>query len=58
MQDGYAAFSYSKSHLPEVIKYIHNQETHHQKESFTDEYKKMLEKFEVHYDERYIFHEL
>jgi putative transposase len=57
-QEGYGAFSYSKSHLAKVINYITNQETHHAKKTFLEEYKEMLEKFEVEYDERYIFKEL
>ena len=54
-QEGYGAFSYSKSHVSNVIKYIKNQEEHHKKESFQEEYLKYLEKFEIPYDERYIF---
>lgn len=56
-QEGYGAFSYSKSHVDEVIRYIRNQELHHHKETFLDEYKRMLKLFEVEYDERYIFKE-
>lgn len=55
-QEGYGAFSYSKSHVPAVIEYIHNQESHHQRRSFMEEYKEFLERFEVPYEERYIFH--
>jgi len=54
-QQGYGAFSYSKSQASRVIAYIQNQEVHHRKITFLDEYKKFLEKFEVDYDERYIF---
>ena len=57
-QEGYGAFSYSKSHLPDVIKYIQNQELHHQKKSFIKEYKDLLDKFEIPYDDRYIFKEV
>lgn len=57
-QEGYGAFSYSRSHLPDVIKYIQNQELHHQKQSFIEEYKEFLDKFEIAYDERYIFKEV
>jgi len=57
-QEGFGAFSYSKSHLPDVIRYIQNQEVHHQKETFLDEYRKMLNAFEIEWDERYIFKEL
>ncbi len=44
--------------FPIVIHYIQNQEIHHQKESFLDEYRKMLKLFDVEYDEQYIFKEL
>ena len=56
-QEGYGAFSYSKSHVQDVIRYIQNQEIHHQKESFLDEYTKILKAFEIEYDEQYIFKE-
>jgi REP element-mobilizing transposase RayT len=54
-QQGYGAFSYSKSQISCVIKYIENQETHHKKRIFTEEYKKILNDFGLKYDERYIF---
>ena len=54
-QEGFGAFSYSKSHLDNVINYILSQPVHHQKMSFKDEYLAFLEKFEVEYDERYLF---
>ena len=57
-QEGYGAFSYSKSHVSNVIKYIKNQEEHHKKESFRDEYLKFLNSFEVEYDERFILRDL
>ncbi|WP_396212901.1 IS200/IS605 family transposase [Flavobacterium sp.] len=57
-QEGYGAFSYSKSHVNNVIRYIQNQENHHKKESFREEYLKFLKVFEIEYDERYIFNEL
>jgi len=56
-QEGYGAFSYSKSHLPDVIRYIQQQEEHHKKKTFLDEYKAFLNAFEIEYDERYIFKE-
>ena len=56
-QEGFGAFSYSKTHVDRVIRYIQNQEAHHQKEAFLDEYRKMLKAFEIGYDERYIFKE-
>ena len=57
-QVGYGAFSYSKSHLPQVIRYIHNQEKHHEKKSFREEYLDILKKNEVEYDERYVFNDV
>ncbi len=54
-QEGYGAFSYSKSQIDTVIKYILNQEAHHKKKSFKDEYLEFLKKFDVEYDERYLF---
>lgn len=54
-QEGYGAFSYSKSHVSSVIKYIQNQEIHHRRISFLDEYIKMLDDFGVDYNERYLF---
>src|SRR5258706_15439285 len=56
-QEGYGAFSYSKSHVPDVIRYIQNQEAHHRKEKFLDEYRKLLKAFEIEYDDQYIFKE-
>ena len=56
-QEGYGAFSYSKSHTDAVVKYILNQEAHHRKKSFLEEYKEMLKKFEVDFDQQYIFTE-
>ncbi|WP_009036503.1 IS200/IS605 family transposase [Indibacter alkaliphilus] len=54
-QNGYSAFSYSKSHLGVVTKYIQNQKEHHRKKTFLEEYQMILEKFKIPYDERYIF---
>jgi len=56
-QEGFGAFSYSKSHVPNVIRYIQNQEIHHRKETFLDEYRRMLKVFEIEYDDQYIFRE-
>jgi putative transposase len=56
-QEGYGAFSYSHSHIDRVIKYIDNQEEHHQNRTFLDEYKDFLCKFEIDYQEAYIFKE-
>ncbi len=54
-QEGFGAFSYSKSQLPKVIQYIQNQRQHHAKRSFTDEYQLLLEHFGVEYDAKYVF---
>jgi len=56
-QEGYGAFSYSKSQVPDVARYIINQETHHKKITFLEEYKKFLTLFEIDWDEQYIFKE-
>lgn len=53
-QAGYGAFSYSKSQLPQVIKYIQNQEEHHQKKIFAEEYIGCLKAFDIEYDDRYL----
>ena len=57
-QEGYGAFSYSQSSVDKVYKYIKNQEAHHKKQTFRDEYLDFLKKFKVEYDEQYIFQEL
>ena len=54
-QDGYGAFSHSVSQINHVMQYIHNQQEHHRKHTFLEEYTKMLKDFQVDYDERYIF---
>ena len=54
-QRGYGVFSYSRSQIDNVIKYIINQQEHHKKKTFKDEYLEFLKKFEVEYDERYLF---
>ena len=54
-QEGYGAFSYSKTQVDDVARYIYNQQEHHKKITFLDEYKIMLKRFEIEYDERYIF---
>ncbi len=57
-QDGFGAFSYSHSAIENVFRYIQNQEAHHKKEKFLDEYIGLLKQHEIEYDERYIFQEL
>lgn len=54
-QQGYGAFSYARSQVADVIKYIQNQEVHHKKQTFIDEYRNFLKKFEIDYNEEYIF---
>jgi len=54
-QKGYGAISHSRSQVPQVIKYIQKQREHHKKKSFRQEYLDFLEKFDVDYDERFIF---
>lgn len=54
-QEGYGAFSYSHSALDAVISYIGNQKEHHRKKSFKEEYVDFLKKFEVEYNEEYLF---
>lgn len=56
-QKGYGAFSYGKSQVPAVFKYVQNQEIHHKKRTFREEYLDFLVKFEIDHDEKYIFHE-
>ena len=54
-QEGFGAFSYSHSQLTTVIRYIQNQEKHHARSTFREDYVALLEKFQVPHDERYIF---
>ena len=54
-QEGFGAFSYSRSQLGAVIRYIENQQKHHTRQTFREEYVALLEKFGVEYDPRYIF---
>jgi len=54
-QEGYGAFSYSKSHENRVIDYVKDQPLHHKKKTFMEEYNEFLKKFKIDYDERYIF---
>ena len=53
-QEGFGAFSYSDSQLNKIINYIRNQQTHHKKKSFKDEYIEILKKFKIEYDEKYL----
>lgn len=54
-QDGYGAFSYSKSQLEGVVQYILKQAEHHKRKTFSEEYSEFMEKFEIEHDERYLF---
>jgi putative transposase len=54
-QEGYGVFSYAHSQIDNVFKYILNQEEHHRKKTFKEEYLEFLEKFAIDYDEKYLF---
>ncbi|MDO5972266.1 IS200/IS605 family transposase [Flavivirga aquimarina] len=54
-QEGYGAFTYGRSQLNDVYQYVLNQEKHHKNISFKEEYIQFLEKFEVEYEERFLF---
>jgi len=54
-QEGYGAFTYSRSQIHRIYNYIENQEKHHEKETFRKEYLKFLEKYEVDYGDGFLF---
>ncbi len=54
-QDGYGAFSVNPSEIDIVIAYIANQKEHHKKKTFQDEYRAFLKKYQIEYDERYVW---
>jgi hypothetical protein len=54
-QKGYGAFSIGQSNVAGLKSYIHNQKTHHQRVTFEDEYRKFLKRYEIDYDERYVW---
>jgi REP element-mobilizing transposase RayT len=54
-QDGYGAFSVNPAEIDRVIYYIANQKEHHRKETYQDEYRDCLKKYDVEYDERYVW---
>jgi REP element-mobilizing transposase RayT len=54
-QRGYGIFSIGKSQLTDLVRYIEDQESHHAKRSFQDEFRAMLEKYGVAYDEAYVW---
>ena len=54
-QSGYGVFSVSPSHMEALLEYIENQEEHHRSVTFQEEYRRMLEKYRISYDERYVW---
>lgn len=54
-QEGYGSFSYAHSQIDQVYNYILNQEKHHKKKTFKEEYLEFLLKFEIEYKEKYLF---
>ena len=54
-QEGYGVFTYSQSHIDNVYNYILNQESHHAKKTFREEYIDFLKKFDIKYEEKYLF---
>lgn len=54
-QEGYGAFSYSHSHVQNVIDYVLHQPEHHRKKTFREEYLALLQKFEIPFEEQYLF---
>ena len=54
-QDGYGAFTVSKSNIPAVVSYIQNQREHHRKKTFQEEYREFLRQNGIEYDERYLW---
>jgi len=53
-QEGYGAFSFSHSQIDRIVKYLNNQEHHHKKKTFREEYIQLLKKYDILYDEKYI----
>jgi len=54
-QEGYGAFSYGHSQLDTIIRYIQNQEKHHRRRSFKNEYLTLLRKFDIAFEDKYVF---
>jgi REP element-mobilizing transposase RayT len=54
-QNGYGAFTYAHSQIDTVAKYVLNQEKHHAKKTFKEEYIELLKKFQIEYDDKYLF---
>jgi len=57
-QEGYGAFSFSQSQIDSVVKYIQNQEEHHRKKTFREEYIEFLTKYNVDYNEKYLLEDV
>ena len=53
-QEGFGAFSYGHSQLKRIMDYIRDQERHHARNSFRDEYRRFLKRYEIEHDEKYI----
>lgn len=53
-QEGFGVFSYSKSQMNTLIDYVNNQEEHHKRKTFKEEYIELLKKFEIEFDEKYV----
>lgn len=54
-QEGYGAFSYGHSQLDTIVRYIQNQEKHHSRRTFRTEYLTLLRKFDIAFEEKYVF---
>ena len=54
-QEGYGGFSYGRSQIEKVYEYIKNQELHHKKQTFKEEYIEFLKKYEIEFEEQYLF---
>lgn len=54
-QNGYGAFSVNPAQVDRVMAYIENQEEHHKNKTFQDEYREFLRKFQIEFDERYVW---
>jgi putative transposase len=54
-QEGYGGFTYNRPQIDNVFSYIQNQESSHSNKTFSEEYVKMLEEFEINYDSKYLF---
>ncbi|MGD0710475.1 MAG: IS200/IS605 family transposase [Bacteroidales bacterium] len=54
-QEGFGSFTFSHSQLTDIIHYINNQEEHHKRRSFKEEYLELMKKFDIDYDDKYLF---